>query len=44
MADLAEASEMPDGIDHVVRRLALGLVDDQSAIEGRGLRLARHEF
>src|SRR5579885_2116620 len=44
MADLAETGKMPDGIDYVVRRLAPGLVDDQSAIEGRGLRLARHEF
>jgi len=33
MANLAEAGEMSDGVDNVVGSLALGLVNDESAVE-----------
>ena len=39
---LAESGEMPDRVHDVVRSLALGLVDDQGAVKGSGLRLAGH--
>ena len=42
MPDLAESGEMPDRVHDVVRSLALGLVDDQGAVKGSGLRLAGH--
>src|SRR6202040_2454775 len=42
MTDLAETGEVADGIDNVVRGLALRLVDDQSAVEGSGLWFAGH--
>jgi len=42
MADLAESGEVADGIDDVVGSFALRLVDDQSAVEGSGLRFAGH--
>jgi len=40
MADLAHSGEVADGVDHVVRSFALGLVNDQSAVEGSGLWFA----
>ena len=43
MADLAETGEMTEGIDDVVGGFALGLVDDEGAVEGSRLWLARHE-
>jgi hypothetical protein len=42
MADLAETGEVADGIDNVVRGLALRLVNDESAVEGDGLWFAGH--
>jgi len=33
MADLAKPYEMTNGIDYVVRRFALGFVDDESAVK-----------
>ena len=42
MADLAETGEAADGIDNVVRGLALRLVNDESAVEGGGLWFAGH--
>jgi hypothetical protein len=42
MADLAESGEVADGIDNVVRGLALRLVNDESAVEGGGLWFAGH--
>jgi hypothetical protein len=44
MADLAEAGEMADRVDNVVRGLALRLVDYESAIEGCGLWFTGHFF
>ena len=40
MADLTHSGKVADGIDDVVGSFALGLVDDQGAIEGSGLWFA----
>jgi hypothetical protein len=37
MADLAESEDAAHGIDDVVRRPAPRLIDDQGAVERRGL-------
>ena len=42
MADLAESEDAAHGVDDVVRRPALRLVDDQGAVERRGLRFSWH--
>ena len=42
MADLTEAGEVADCVNNVVRSFALGLVDDESAVEGSGLWFAGH--
>ncbi len=42
MADLAEAGEMANRVDDVVGGFALWFVDDQGAVKGSGLWLARH--
>lgn len=42
MSDLAETGKVADGIDNVMGSFALGLVDDQSAVEGCGLWFAGH--
>jgi len=42
MANLAEAGEMPDGVDNVVGSLALGLVNDESTVKRCWLWFARH--
>jgi hypothetical protein len=34
MANLAESSQVPDGIHNVMRSVALRLVDDKRAVEG----------
>src|SRR5260370_252646 len=44
MTDLTKAREVTHGVDDIVRSLAFGLVDDQSAVERRGLRLFWHEI
>src|SRR6266849_3257252 len=44
MPDLTKAREVTHGVDDIVRSLAFGLVDDQSAVERRGLRLFWHEI
>src|SRR5215472_12739063 len=44
MADLPKTREMADGVDDVVRRLALRLVYHKRAVKGRRLRLTRHEW
>src|SRR5581483_2692610 len=42
MADLAETGEVAHRVHDVVGSLAFRLVNDQSAVEGSGLGLARH--
>jgi len=42
MPDLAKAGEMAHRVHNVVGSFALGLVDDQGTVEGRGLWLTRH--
>src|SRR6202048_1775936 len=41
-AALAKSSEMPHGVNDVVRSFSLRLVDNQRAVKGRRLRLAWH--
>jgi hypothetical protein len=43
MSDLAKPCHVADGINYVVRRFALRLVNDKGAVEWSGLRFAGHE-
>src|SRR5260370_36858182 len=44
MPDLPEPCQVAHCIDDIVRRFSFGLVDDESAVKRRRLRLAWHRF